>query len=194
MSLKERVYSILVVSSAENFNNSIFDLLPASHYRPKHIVKSISEAKRVLTERSFDFIFINSPLSDGSGINFAIDLSTICDTIVLMCVRSEIYESILDKVAEHGVFVLSKPTSKAFVTHAAEWMSIVRERIRTQESKTLSLEEKMEEIRTVNRAKLLLITEMNMDESHAHHYIEKQAMDRCVTKKHIAEEIINKYT
>ena len=69
MSLKERVYSILVVSSAENFNNSIFDLLPASHYRPKRIVKSISEAKRVLTERSFDFIFINSPLSDGSGIN-----------------------------------------------------------------------------------------------------------------------------
>lgn len=59
---------------------------------------------------------------------------------------------------------------------------------------TQSLEEKMAEIRIVSRAKLLLISEMQMDEAQAHRYIEKQAMDRCVTKRAIAEEIINTYS
>ena len=34
-----------------------------------------------------------------------------------------------------------------------------------------------------NRAKWLLIENLKMTESDAHHYIEKQAMDRCCSKK-----------
>ena len=52
----------------------------------------------------------------------------------------------------------------------------------------------MAEIKIVNRAKLLLISELQMDESQAHRYIEKQAMDRCVTRKVVAEEIIKTYS
>ena len=48
----------------------------------------------------------------------------------------------------------------------------------------------MEEIRLVNRAKWLLIGELNMTEQEAHRYIEKQAMDRCVTRRSVAEEIL----
>jgi len=39
----------------------------------------------------------------------------------------------------------------------------------------------------------LLISELHMDEAQAHRYIEKSAMDRCVTKRVIAEEIIRTY-
>ena len=49
----------------------------------------------------------------------------------------------------------------------------------------------MAEIRLVNRAKWVLIEQRGMDESAAHRYIEKQAMDRCVTRRMIAEEILN---
>ena len=51
----------------------------------------------------------------------------------------------------------------------------------------------MEEIRIVNRAKWLLIDSLKMSEPDAHRYIEKQAMDRCVSKKEIAESIIKTY-
>ena len=73
-------------------------------------------------------------------------------------------------------------------------MSSARERLRKAEKKTLSIQEKMEEIRIVNRAKWLLISEIKMDEPNAHRYIEKQAMDRCVSKREIAEEIIQTYS
>ena len=77
---------------------------------------------------------------------------------------------------------------------ALQWMTCARERLRKFEKKTLSLEEKIESIRYVNRAKLLLVQELNMDEADAHRYIEKQAMDRCVPKLEIAKEIIKTYS
>lgn len=52
----------------------------------------------------------------------------------------------------------------------------------------------MEEIRIVNRAKWILISEIKMDEADAHRYIEKQAMDRCVSKREVAESIIKTYS
>lgn len=194
MSLKEQVYSILIVSSAENFNTALSALLPESKYTPIHIVSNVSTAKRELAERPFDFVLINSPLPDDIGTHFAIDTSNNGETVVLFIVRAELYNEMYDKVAGHGVFVLSKPTSKPTITTALSWLSSARERLRKAEKKTLSIEEKMEEIRIVNRAKWLLIDELKMDEPGAHRYIEKQAMDRCVTKRIIAEEIIKTYS
>ena len=193
MSLKERVYSVLIVSATESFNSALEDLLPNSKYLPTHFVSNISAAKRALAERAFDFVIINSPLPDDIGTRFAIDTGNSKETVVLLMVRAELQAEIYDKVAEHGVFVLSKPTSKPIITTALSWLSSAREKLRKNEKKTLSIEEKMEEIRIVNRAKWLLISELKLDEPQAHRYIEKQAMDRCVSRRVVAEEIIKTY-
>lgn len=194
MSLKERIYSVLVVSAANNFNSALNDLLPESKYRPVHTVSSISSAKRAVAERAFDFVIINSPLPDDNGSHFAVDVCSGKGTVVLLFVRNDIYAQIYDRLAEYGVFVLPKPTSKPITVQALDWMASARERLRKFEKKTLSIEEKMEEIRLVNRAKWLLIDELKMSEPDAHRYIEKQAMDRCVSKREVAEEIIKTYT
>ena len=39
----------------------------------------------------------------------------------------------------------------------------------------------------------LVIGELNMTEQEAHRYIDKQAMDRCVTKRAVAEQILSTY-
>ena len=194
MSLKERIYSVLIVSAAEKLNIALSALLPESKYAPVHIVSSISAAKRAFSERVYDYVIINSPLPDDIGTRFAIDTCNSKGTVVLLMVRAELHEEIYDKVAEHGVFTLPKPTSKPTIITALSWMSSARERLRKAEKKTLSIEEKMEEIRIVNRAKWLLISEIKMDELGAHRYIEKQAMDRCISKRKVAEEIIKTYS
>ena len=56
-----------------------------------------------------------------------------------------------------------------------------------------SLEEKMDEIRLVNRAKWILISRLSMTEEDAHRYIEKRAMNQCVSKKEIALDLIKTY-
>ena len=194
MDLKERVYSVLVVSAAEKLNTALSSFLGESHYAPVRFVSNVSAAKRAWNEQSFDYIIINSPLPDDTGVRFAIDASASKGTVVLLLVRAEFYEETFDRVAEHGVFTLQKPLSSSVVQMALSWMESARERLRKLEQKTLSVEEKMDEIRKVNRAKWLLISQLRMEEPQAHRYIEKQAMDRCVSKREIAEEIIKTYS
>lgn len=194
MSLKERVYSVLVVSAAEKLNTLLAELLPETHYDPVRTVSSISAAKRAWSERRYDFVIINTPLPDDPGTRFAMDAGSTAGTAVLLLVRSEIYTDIRDKVTDAGVFTLSRPCSRATLSLSLDWMATMRERLRGMEVKSLSVEEKMEEIRAVNRAKWLLITELQMEEPQAHRYIEKQAMDRSISKRKVAEEIIKTYS
>lgn len=194
MGLEERVYSVLVVSASENFNSALSPLLPEVSFSPVHFISGIGAAQRILADRAFDFVFVNSPLPDDPGVRFSIDACAAGGTVVLLLVKSEAYPGTYDRVSPHGVFTLSKPTSLSSLTQALHWMTSARERLRRAEQKTLSIEEKMEEIRLVNRAKWLLIGELKMDEHHAHRYLEKQAMDQCISKRQAAENIIATYS
>ncbi len=194
MSLREHVYSVLIVSSNENFSASLTDFMPVGNFSPVSTATSVSEAKRRLQDRKFDFVIINSPLPDDFGSKLATDISAASQSVVLLLVRNEIYEGVYEKVTDSGVITLSKPVSKAVMTEVLRIMGAVRERLRALERKTSTLGEKMEEIRTVNRAKWLLIEHLKMTESDAHRYIEKQAMDRCVSKSEIAKSIISTYS
>lgn len=194
MSLEERIYSVLVVSSSQAFNHAVQEQLPPSYYQPVCFTANISEAKRYFAERSFDFVIINAPLPDDNGTRFAIDCCRSMTTAVLLLARTEVHAEIHSKVVSHGVFTLQKPTSRTMMAQALSWLASARERLRKLEKKTLSVEERMEEIRIVNRAKILLVSQLHMTEPEAHRYIEKQAMDTCISKREIAERIIKTYS
>ena len=186
----ERVYSVLLVSAAGNFNAALGELLPAAVFTPVHTVSDVSAAKRAFAGRAYDIVIVNSPLPDDPGVRFSIDAGNGSQTVSLLILRAEAYAEVAARVTPHGVFTLQKPLSKALTEAALSWLISARERLRTTEKKTLSLEEKMAEIRLINRAKWKLIEQRGMDEPTAHRYIEKQAMDRCVTRRAIAEEIL----
>ncbi|MCR5530770.1 MAG: ANTAR domain-containing protein [Lachnospiraceae bacterium] len=193
MSLRERIYSVLLVSAKSPVNTALSQLLPDVRYSPVLSVPNISAARRMISEQHFDYVIINAPLSDEVGTRFAIDTAQLNGTVVLLLVPSEHHADIREKVVEHGVYTLSKPTSQPLLMLALEWMQSARERLRKSEKTTLSVEAKMEEIRLVNRAKWQLISSLNMDEQTAHRYIEKQAMDRCISRRLVAEEILHTY-
>ena len=68
-----------------------------------------------------------------------------------------------------------------------------RERLRGMRRHEATVEERIEEIRLVNRAKLLLIQCLHMTEPEAHRYITRQAMEQRTSKHEIAESIIRTY-
>ena len=193
MVFQERAYSTLVVSSTTKFNSAVTTLLSEADCYPVNFAGSVAAAKRAVAERKYDFIIINAPLSDDLGEDFAADICADRESVVLLLIKTDIYAEINGAVSSQGVFTLPKPTSAQMLAQALKWMSAARERLRRLEKKTSSMEEKMEEIRLVNRAKWLLIESLSMTEADAHRYIEKQAMDRCVTKRAVAENIIRTY-
>ena len=193
MQLKQRRYSVLIVSSQPKFNQALTELISSRRNYDSELETSVSGAKRRLLERSFDMLIINVPLPDDDGISLAIDRSAGMGCAVLLLVKSEYYPTVFDRVCPHGVYTLPKPSPKQMVSQAFDWLESTKERLRRHEKKSVSLEDKMQEIRLVNRAKWLLISEKGMTEDDAHRYIEKLAMDKCITKHDAAQQIISQY-
>ena len=193
MSLEIRTYSVLLVSSSSGFSDTMRSMLPQNRYDPVQTVSSVSGANRILSDQTFDFVIINSQLLDGNGLRLSVDIAAEKNSIPLLLVKNEDYPDFFERSVVHGVYVLAKPLSRATAAVALAWMAASRERLRLSEKKVTSFEDKMTEIRQVNRAKWLLISELNMSEPEAHRYIEKQAMDRCVAKRQVADEIIRMY-
>lgn len=193
MAIAQHAYNVLVVTAADKFYEQLSPIFPDSVTLPVTVARSINEAQRKLSNRPYDIVIINTPLNDDFGVRFAIDVSTSGNSVAMLVVKSDIYDAVYDKVYDSGVFVIRKPTSAPVMQQAFDWLIATRERLRKLEKKSVSLQEKMDEIKLVNRAKWVLITNLNMPEDVAHRYIEKQAMDRCVSRRTIAEDILRTY-
>lgn len=188
-----RAYRILVVAAIDKFCEQLSPLIPPSIAPTVDRAASVNQAQRKIADRAYDIVIVGTPLPDDFGVRFAIDASAGSNTVVMLLVHADFYDAVYDKVYPYGVFVLRRPTSPALIRQALDWLIATRERLRSLEKRSLSLQEKMEEIRVVNRAKWALITHLNMTEDAAHHYIEKQAMDRCVPRRTVAEDILRTY-
>ena len=193
MVFQERTYSVLLVSASDKFNAATTTLLPVTDYWPVTTVKSIAEAKRRLFDQPYDIILINAPLPDDFGMRLAIDACNESGAGVLLLVKSEHYNDIYSKVVGYGVMTLSKPTTLQMVSQTLRVLCATRERLRKVEERQATVEEKIEEIRLVNRAKWLLIECLSMTEAEAHRYIEKQSMDLRISKREVAQNIIETY-
>ena len=193
MVFQEKTYCVLVVSSTESFGTSMAPLLPPTDYYPVVHARSSAEAQRLLAENSYDIVIINTPRSDDFGLRLASCVSSNTTAGVLLLVKSDRYTETSAKMLSYGVMTLPKPTSSQMLTQTLGVLCATRERLRQMEEKQLSVEQKMEEIRLVNRAKWLLIETLGMSEAESHRYIEKQAMDLRISKAQVARNIIHTY-
>ena len=193
MVFQERTYSVLIVTASERFTDSIMPLLPMTDYWPVQTASSVAEARRWLADTEFDIVLINTPLPDDFGMHLAIDICTGSGAGVLLLVKNDHYNEIYSKVVRYGVITLSKPTNRQMVAQNLRILCATRERIRQMQAKQATVEEKIKEIRLVNRAKWLLIECLNMTEAEAHRYIEKEAMDLRISRREAAENIIKTY-
>lgn len=193
MDLRDRRYAVLLVSASEKTTSSLKALLPESLYSPVAEAHDIQSARRALLENTYDIVIINTPFKDDFGTSLALNICDGSGSGVLLLVKAEHYAYVNARVAPYGVLVVSKPTNAQIFSQSLRLLCGTRERLRRMEQKTASIEEKMRDIRIINRAKWLLIENLKMSEETAHRYIEKQAMDRCVTKRTIAESIISTY-
>lgn len=185
--------SVLIVSSSEKISEFLAEVLPREQFHPLFTAGSAGEARRVLLEKSVDILIVNTPLSDESGIQFAVDASGDNALGIMVIVKSELYDQVSYKVEEYGILTAAKPSNRQTIYQSVKLLVATRARLKFYRDKTMTLEQKMREIRLVSRAKLLLMEQLKMTEPEAHRYLEKAAMDNCVKKTEIAERIIRTY-
>ena len=184
-----RSNSILIVSANEQFTAIVKRSLTG--FITIDVKKSIAAARRSVLEKTYDLVVVNTPLSDETGEEFAIDISERFNSSILLVTPEGIYDEVLEKVTDYGILAISKPTTSGRINVAIRFLIAGQNRIRQMEKKSLTVEEKMEEIRIVSKAKILLVQKKKMSEDEAHRFIGKQAMNNGVSRKKVAEKILD---
>lgn len=186
------IYRVLIAGANDRTFDSLRELLPPDSYEPPLRAGSAGEAKRMLLETDVDLVILNVPLRDEFGTQLALNLAqdNLC---VLMLVPAESFDAVCYKVEDEGILTLSKPVSRSGLLGAIKLLTAMRGKLRKLDRQNQALQEKMQDIRTVNRAKWLLIEIKRMTENEAHYYIEKQAMDMRLSRREVAENIIRTY-
>lgn len=182
-------HSVLVVSRDSKIISQISAFLVPPLFELT-TTSDFNEARRLATERSFNIIIADS--GGGYDTDFAINLADSYSTILLL-VPNEHFDEISYRVEGYGILTITKPFEPFYLYNMMKIAIAVQYKVQVLSSQTTKLKVKMEEIKQVNRAKMLLMQNMNMSEQEAHRYIEKEAMDRGMKKTAISEEIIKTY-
>lgn len=183
-------HNVLLVTKDSKISSFLSTML----VEPLFSLETISDtnfARRKLVESSSDIVIIDS--GDGSDTDTAIDISETNSTILLLA-PNHLFDQISYRVEPYGILTLSKPFDAFYFYNIIKIAIAVQHKISALTMESYRLKEKMEEIRTVNRAKMLLISSLNMSEKEAHRYIEKEAMDRCIKRTEVANQIIRTYS
>ena len=102
-------------------------------------------------------------------------------------------KNIFDANAPCDLAIIYSPLSDGNGTSLAEYIiEIAMNRSFKLYEETVKLERKIDEIRTIDKAKFLLMQYKNMTEDEAHNYLEKCAMEKRKKKVIVATEIIDK--
>ena len=189
--MKERLYSVLVVNSSPSLSPEIPRLFPETGFYPVKSVTSGVLARRTGLFRTFDIVLINAPLVDENGMTLALDMAKNTLSSVLLLSPPSLYGAVAEGVKGSGVYVLKKPFTLSLLETSVSFMCATSDRLVQLEERRVKTEEKMEEIKLVSRAKLVVMEDMHLGEEEAQQYILRQAMDRCISKREAAANIIN---
>ena len=192
MALNKNSYRVLIVGANDKTFALLSQLLQSDSYEMPLRSGTAGEARRMLLETSADIVIINAPLRDEFGTQLAQNLAD-DNLAVILLVPGESYDQVCYKVEDDGVLTLGKPLSGQALQTAIRLATALRAKLQKLDKKNQALQEKMQDIRTVNRAKWLLMEQLRMTENEAHYYIEKQAMDMRLSRREVAENIIRSY-
>lgn len=187
--MNQESYTVLLVSQDDKVTSQIKAFLASPMFELSH-TENFYEASRLSESRQFDIIIADS--NDGYETDFAINISD-TDSTILLLVPSEHFDQITYNVERYGILTITKPFEPFYFYNMIKIAIAVQYKVKALSTQTIKLKSKMEEIRLVNRAKLLLVEKRGMTEADAHHYLEKHAMDNGLKRITVAENVIKEY-
>ncbi len=138
-----------------------------------------------------DLLIAVMPLSDGTGVEGIIDVAQRHPQLMsILLVRQEAYEQVTYQCRNQQIFVIAMPFKRQVLAEAASFMLRIRTVIDDKDKELTRMRKNLSEIRIITSAKIRLMQTRQMTEEEAHYYLEKEAMDRSLSKKEVAEEIL----
>ncbi len=183
---------ILAIAGTEQGQQQLQQLLLEQNFYVECCASNGLEARRLLDAQKFDLVVVNTPLPDEHGEAVA-RLAYQNGATVILLVKAEHADAVWERIRKTGIHMIAKPLKRAVLFQMLQCIVVEQERLQKLQEEKDRLSRQIQDANLLNRAKLLLIQVLKLSEPQAHHYIEKQAMDLRITKRQVAEGIINTY-
>lgn len=185
--------NVLIISSNKSAGDTLADFMREAFRCNIRNAETVQQAKDIFDANApCDLAIIYSPLSDGNGNALAeyIVQNTVANCILIS--KAENVEKFRERAEKIGIITIGRPFNKSFLYQTVKIIEITINRSYKLYEETVRLERKIDEIRTIDKAKFMLIQYRNMTEEEAHSYLEQYAMNRRRKKVIAASEIIDK--
>ncbi len=183
---------ILTVAGSEQGLQLLQQLLQEQNLLAVSNAESGREARQLLGQQAYDLAIINTPLADEHGeavARFAYQQGA----EVILLIKPEHADAVYERIKQTGIYMIPKPLKRAVFFQTLQCIRLQRTRLEKLQAEKGVLDRQIKDAKLLNRAKLLLMQVLKFSEQQAHHYIEKQAMDLRISKREVAEGIINTY-
>ena len=157
------------------------------------VTSDVALVKRSLNEWGMDVCLINAPISGHNAQDLARELARDGTCQIMFFIKSDYCDDIAADLGQDGIIVIEKPIHPQTLSAALRIVDASAARLLRMHHEVKRMQSKLDETKVVARAKCVLIEKKGMSEQEAHHYIEKQAMDRRESKRTVAEDILDYY-
>lgn len=175
---------ILLSTGCGEIKGRILRLLPALRIDAELIRAQGREIPSMLGERAFDAVILPH-----CELELAEDIARHSEAaVLLLCERGELDDA-QSACVPLGISAAEyRELERVFPLLLSECV-----KLRVLRLQANTLRRKLSDTRLVSRAKLLLMTRLNMSEEEAHKYIEKTAMSTGAKRGEVAQSIIRTY-
>jgi two-component system, response regulator PdtaR len=184
---------ILLGMNSETSSNKLKAILVENSYLVIDISKDGHDCLRKIRALKPDLVILDYslPLLNGYEIAKIALEDRICDVILI---ATEPQDSVIDEMKSENNFVcMVKPLNKSSLINTIDLMIKNKRRISELERQIDELRSSLDTRKEVEKAKGLLMKNLNLSEPEAFKRIQRQSMDRGIPMKEIAKAIILAY-
>jgi response regulator NasT len=175
---------IIIADSKENSRRILKDTLQHAGYQIQAEARNAPELLRK-TRRLFpDLVIIDANLEGGSPEEIAgiIEDDNLSSVLVI---TDDIHRRSLQEIAH-----LLKPYTEETLVSVIEVALLYRSKVASIQQEVTRLKENLSNRKLIEKAKGMIMKTQGLTESEAYRYLQKQSMNRAMSMKDLAQEII----
>jgi len=184
---------IIIAYNNIDMANKLKVAIGSSDYFVTDVCKSSSEAIRKVRMHKPELLLINYNMPDLNGFEVGKLLigEQLCSVLILSTqVQKEYVDSSTDNI---GLQCIVKPCNKQTLLTTIEILIKSTRKLKKLESEVNKLKDSLEIRKLIDKAKGILMKETGENEEEAYRWLQKESMDRAISMKELATNIIKEY-
>jgi len=187
--------NVIIVSGNAKASEVLDQFLKNSFRCSIKKVETASQAYSLVnSDYPFDLAVINSPLQNENSLQLAEFITEKTSAFCILLVKAEFAEKAHEIADKNGIIVVSKPFNQSVLYQSVYIVETAINRYYKLYAETVRLENKIDEIKIIDKAKFMLMQYRKISEEEAHDYLQHYAMNKHLKKIVAANEIIDKIT